>query len=357
MDSSTYPQLVRTFLGPEFPARASLDDYEKSGVMPGMAALESAQVEITTVCNLKCQQCTRTIQNAIGAWDSRHIELEAYLSIIQTLPAAERLILQGVGEPSLHPHFRDLIVSAVETGKFQKIAFNTNGHSRNDAFWKDIASRYPLSVSLSIDSLDQRVATLCREGTNADFLFERLKLMRGIFQEFSVTIVASKLNIDDLEHTLEKIGTLGYGWVGIQDMMTSEREIALDAADRNRIDEIIAQVTTTYPELHVVRPNISAGLHKCAAPFVAPFITLEGFLSPCCAFVQPAAYEWTSVTQNPGNWEAIRTDPRVVNWMKAFIEADPPVCRACAFNPAVAEIEQIEFDRKFSTTPSGNKDA
>jgi hypothetical protein len=48
-----------------------------------------------------------------------------------------------------------------------------------------------------------------------------------------------------------------------------------------------------------------------------------------------------------GDWDSIRNDERVTGWVKRFIDADPETCRACAFNPAIAEIEQIAFDRKF----------
>lgn len=307
-------------------------------LVPPMKSLESVQVEVTTFCNFACQQCTRTKLMAEGKWVNSHISLETYETIIKKLPRAYRVILQGVGEPSLHPNFEDLIRIALATGKYGIVAFNTNGHSHNEAFWRALGQKYRLSVSLSIDSLDQRVATICRKGTDVETLYRQMCLFKDIFAAFSVTMVASRLNFEDIPATLRMIATAGVRQVGIQGMITEEGDLVLDAGQNRELAEHVRVIGAEYPGFQIYgaggsgHSGISSGLERCVAPFVAPFITAKGDLAPCCAAIEPAAYDWTSLLDER-DWNAIRSSPGVINWIRSYVAEDPPMCRTCSFNP------------------------
>ena len=117
-----YPSAIRSAFG----AGGAPNDLVARTFLPPMPSLESVQIEITTWCNLGCQQCGRTKAIAAGTWTNSHIPLERYATIIAKLPRAYRVILQGVGEPTLHPHFLDLV-----TKDHQFIHFPLYGRGNN----------------------------------------------------------------------------------------------------------------------------------------------------------------------------------------------------------------------------------
>jgi MoaA/NifB/PqqE/SkfB family radical SAM enzyme len=308
--------------------------------IPPMRSLESVQIEITTWCNLHCQQCNRTKMLAAGHWTNNHLPLEHYETIVAKLPTAHRLILQGVGEPSLHPHFADLVRIAHETGKYGAVAFNTNGHSHNEAYWRDLAAKFRCSVSLSIDSLDPEIAEVCRSGTDVVVLAAQLRLFKEIFPEFSVTLVASRLNLRDIPRTLRKIAEVGGVAVGIQGVITTDEGVALEVGDNRWLGDEAAALMDEFPGFVVAgaygSSGISTDLKRCIAPFVAPFITIDGEMTPCCAGIDPSQYQHTSLLGEP-TWDEIRGDARVTDWFRSYLADDPDICKACSFNPRRSE--------------------
>ena len=324
-----YPRLIRQVFAPGGPAA----ELVAPAILPAAQGPESVQIEITTWCNLKCRECGRTKMTALGTWVNGHIALDTYAATLEKLPAAKRIILQGVGEPTMHPQFTELVRLAAESGKFERIVFNTNGHTHKDDFWVNLAQRYPCAVSLSVDSLDPVIAERCRSGTDAELLFARLALFRQIFSGFYVTLVASKMNLHDIAATIDKMASLGPGTLAIQSVITDDAEIALDDRDAATLHATIAHAAATTPHLRVQWEFTSTGLRRCVAPFLAPFVTVEGYLTPCCVLIEPSAYGWTSLIGDQ-SWEQATASPGVMNWTQSYLREDPAPCRACPFNPA-----------------------
>jgi MoaA/NifB/PqqE/SkfB family radical SAM enzyme len=336
-----YPTAIRSAFG----AGAVPNEVVAQVFIPPMRSLESVQIEITTWCNLRCQQCNRTKMTAAGRWKNNHIELANYEKIIAKLPRATRVILQGVGEPSLHPNFVDLVRLAHETGKYGAIAFNTNGHSHDEAYWRDLAAKYRCAVSLSIDSLDPEIAEVCRAGSDVAVLNAQLRLFKEIFPWFSVTLVSSRLNLRDIPRTLRKIAELGGIPVGIQGVVTTDEGVALDDGENHWLGAEVAALMHEFPGFSVSgaggSAGISANLKRCVAPFVAPFITIDGDLAPCCAGIDPAAYQWTSLLDER-TWDEVRASAPIVDWFRSYLDEDPAMCKSCSFNPQRAELVRGE---------------
>ena len=78
----------------------------------------------------------------------------------------------------MHPHFVEIIRMAVESKKFGDIWFNTNAHTHDEVWWRELARFPQVVVVLSIDSLDPEIAEICRSTTNVETLCSRLKLFR-----------------------------------------------------------------------------------------------------------------------------------------------------------------------------------
>jgi MoaA/NifB/PqqE/SkfB family radical SAM enzyme len=66
-------------------------------------------IEITTLCNLKCAGCPRTTGIEQGSWTDMHMELDLFGRILDHLPRSALVTLHGIGEPTLHPQFNELV--------------------------------------------------------------------------------------------------------------------------------------------------------------------------------------------------------------------------------------------------------
>jgi MoaA/NifB/PqqE/SkfB family radical SAM enzyme len=333
-DPTGYAAIVRSAFG----SGAARAEDAATHLLPPMLALECLQIEITSWCNFACQQCTRTKLIAQGKWQNEHIPLERYRNIIEKVPRTRQIYLQGVGEPSMHPHFVELVRLASDSEKFDSIHFNSNGHTHDDAYWRSLgnAGYRGLTVALSVDSLDPVIAERCRSGTKADLLWHRLQLFRDSFTWFIVALVASRLNLTDIEQTLRKIGRLGGVPVQITRMMSDDESVVLRPEDEAYLAERIAAIRAEFPDLQLYfnahNSGFSPNEKRCVAPFLSPFIRADGLLTPCCCALETTHYAGVRADDDR-TWDEIRSDPRVLGWVRSFIDEDPTVCQGCTLNP------------------------
>src|SRR3990172_8954640 len=68
---------------------------------------ESAYIEITSRCNLRCAMCPRTHFGAGHGADRGLGDLE---EVLRQLPGVSRAVLHGLGEPLLNPRLPDMIL-------------------------------------------------------------------------------------------------------------------------------------------------------------------------------------------------------------------------------------------------------
>ncbi|HXX53360.1 MAG TPA: hypothetical protein VEI28_02185, partial [Thermodesulfovibrionales bacterium] len=64
-------------------------------------------VEVSTRCNLRCAMCVK--QNTSGDMAEGNLSLETFLALEPSFPHLSALILNGTGEPLLHPQLEEFI--------------------------------------------------------------------------------------------------------------------------------------------------------------------------------------------------------------------------------------------------------
>lgn len=80
------------------------------------------QIELTTRCPLACRMC---IRQAPDPWQHRDMPLEAFERLAGGLEDVETVVLQGWGEPLLHPRLCDVVRRAKAAGP--RVGFVTSG--------------------------------------------------------------------------------------------------------------------------------------------------------------------------------------------------------------------------------------
>ncbi len=335
------PEVFLALVDSTLRSREKPDELRLEVLLAPPLKLGRVQIEITTWCNLKCAECPRTIAIGQGSWTDKHMRLDDYRRIIENSLPATILALQGVGEPTLHPDLLQMIEIAHAAKKFQYITFNTNAIGRGVGHYKKLKAAGLTHISVSVDSLDQKIADACRLGTKVDKLAQRITELLPIFPNLLVTLVASRLNLADIPATVAKLHGLGCPTVEIQPAINYKPIVAgtvdnsLSAADIDQFNRYLPELKAANPKMRILfaAPITMAQTDtRCTRPFTAPYITIDGFLTPCCTAYDPAELGHTSVADT-SMAEAWR-QPGVANWLKSYFEREPEICVGCCFNPA-----------------------
>lgn len=270
------------------------------------------------------------------------MSLEVFRLVLDHLPPADILILQGIGEPVLHPQLRELVTLAKSRGQFNNIAFNTNALSRHVGYYVELSQRGLNHLSISVDSLNQSIADRCRFGTKVEKLKKRIAaLYQALDIPMMISIVLSRHNLYDLPNTLFELSQLGKFSVEIQPLMlyhgipdTEDTSHLLRSQDLETFRRFFPILTHDFASSLVLLP---AGPFwppekrgRCPRPFVSPYITVDGWLTPCCTIVDPGVWQKNSIlTQDFSHaWQSAP----IQSWLQSYLSTQPEVCQGCTFN-------------------------
>ncbi len=297
--------------------------------------LSRFQVEITTGCNLRCVGCQRTIGMSAGRWHNGHMKEGRFSAILANAPPADAIILQGIGEPTLHPSLPAFVTLANQCGKFKAISFNTNALVRDLAYYQDLRRNGLNHLSISVDSLDPCTAAITRSGTDCAVLEEAIGALLGLFGTgITFSIVLSRLNAPELPGLLQRLYALGARVIEIQPLIAygpSARDLCLDRDDLIRICQTItatplAGLSILYAA--AMKPNST----RCRRPLHAAYVTLDGWLTPCCTTNDAGQFGHANLAD--ASFEALWQHAGLVAWMQRSLDRQPDICRGCAFNPS-----------------------
>ncbi|HEX8949071.1 MAG TPA: radical SAM protein, partial [Dissulfurispiraceae bacterium] len=120
-------------------------------------------VEVTTRCNLRCGMCVKQTDNtgiAEGA-----MPRETFAALRPAFPYLKALILNGIGEPLLHPHLEEFIRTARKTlPEGAWVGFQTNGMLLDEARADALLDAGLDRICLSMDAVSQGSFGAIRDG-------------------------------------------------------------------------------------------------------------------------------------------------------------------------------------------------
>lgn len=248
------------------------------------------QIEITTKCNLRCMMCPNR-----GFSDFRMTEMsmDTYLRALdQSLPELEYVYMWGVGEPTSHPKFLEMVRIAKQKGL--KVSFSTNGTFMNERMVKQIVQLGVDEVIFSIDSADPELFEEIRRGAKFGKVIRNLETllrMRGVKKIPSVSITCSlmKLNLNGMPRLVELAHKLGVQKVWFQNIISwdhfTESQSLLGVKNKKEIFRIFDEtkrvardkgVWIRLPEFEV------KGNSVCVFPWFGPMnVRWDGSVTLC----------------------------------------------------------------------------
>jgi putative metalloenzyme radical SAM/SPASM domain maturase len=124
-------------------------------------------VEVTTRCNLRCPMCAKRVPGSgIGDGD---LSEETFARLAPAFPTLDTLILNGIGEPLLHPRLEPFIREArraMPAGA--TIAFQTNGTLLGADRAEGLVRSGVDRVCVSLDALSPQLLRTIRPGADVD---------------------------------------------------------------------------------------------------------------------------------------------------------------------------------------------
>jgi len=250
------------------------------------------QIEPTIHCNLQCLMCV----NPISDRKRKHMSLDEFKRIVNSLPALRKLSLVGAGEPLMNPWLFDMIEYAKSKGI--AIGFATNGMLLTEEMARRVISSGIDWINISIDSPYKEKYEKIRKGANFDTLLNNIRCFAAMqgpkpATELSVWFVMMKDNMEELPELIKLAKTLGVNKVSTQlEHSWSDERIKTRLMDRcagtfsENVKNILKKARAEAEKLntdfsYVNIPDESRG-RACKWPWKSCYITVEGFVTPCC---------------------------------------------------------------------------
>lgn len=260
-----------------------------------LAGPQHLQIEPTVRCNLECTTCSR--ESVIASYSRLDLEVQQIKKVRKELPLLKSVKLQGLGEPFLHPQIDQILLEL----KGLRIWMITNGTLFGLEKYRLLATTHLSDVSISIDSLDHEKFQMLRKPAKLEKVLEGLDALikdrdssnRSL--SIGVNFVASHLNIDEipaleqfvLDRKLDYLSVVPVeNWNIPGEKQYEEARIFVQKSRAQRIPMMKAvRRLQRRLALHAVPCGFkgdSKRLGSCHWPFTSAFISVEGYVTPCC---------------------------------------------------------------------------
>lgn len=260
------------------------------------------QVEISSICNYRCQSCLLGTQSR----SRQMMSLSQFQDIISEAKP-DYLVITGIGEALLNKDLCGMIRFAKKKKIIVKM--DTNGLILTKEFSKRILSTGLDYLSVSLDTLNEQIYnTLTRTSGNLPKVLNNLsslieyKKKNKIHINLEATLLISKLNIEYLPETIKRISMLSLDSASCSLAMrgfdTNNDIFILDEQNENKKNyyiHIFKQSRETAKKfglinlaksidwiLNLINNKQSESKKLCYFGIYNSFILSDGTMLPCC---------------------------------------------------------------------------
>jgi putative metalloenzyme radical SAM/SPASM domain maturase len=171
-------------------------------------------VETTTRCNLQCPMCLKnTCKDTIFEEDMTQ---ETFNTLIPAFSTLQVLILNGIGEPLLHPHLDDFIrIAKHHMPSDSWVGFQSNGFMINEQRADSLIEAGLDRICLSLDAMNPEDFRLIRKGGELSGVIQALQSLNvarkrnHVPLKIGIEFVLRNDNLPDLPETIRWAGSTG----------------------------------------------------------------------------------------------------------------------------------------------------
>ncbi len=309
-------------------------------------------LEVTNRCNLKCTTCPQSWGMPEASAD---LSPESVAQLLSQLPEVRRVVLHGIGEPTLNPHLPEIIALVKARGAYA--LFNTNGLTLRGRLLSKLVASGLDEVRVSVDAATPETYQLVRGADGFARIIENVAALRRAKERvgaetprISLWMTGLKTNIAELPALVEVAHGAGIAEVYLQRLVYSGRGMAREdealfghasAAEEAAIRTAMARAE----ELGMVLRGSAEALplgdvpgaeaapwRGCRRPWTLMYVTANGNVLPCCiAPFTDAPYEGLvlgNAFRQP--LEEIWDGARYQRWRERMLSGEPPAaCKGC----------------------------
>ena len=262
------------------------------------------ETEISTACNLRCSMCELSLGHKKWGQPAKLMPYEDIIKILDEFPHMVWYDWTGIGEPLLHPQFLDIVREVKRRGLYVE-CFDHMGN------WDEKITDFILDHKLnrvqpSVDGATKATYESIRRGASFDkmchnirYLFAEKKRRESRLPIIDFHMIVQEANVREMVPFVGFVRELaGDQRVGIQ-MTEMLREIAgLDAKKVSiteaHIADVMAEARRQNVQVWINRNatgRVKADMRQCNSWYM-PFITVEGYVYPCCAQNERGDRKW-----------------------------------------------------------------
>ncbi len=198
-------------------------------------------VEVTTRCNLRCAMCPREAPG--GAIRDGDMTAETFARLAPAFARLDALVLNGVGEPLLHPGLEGFIAEGKRampaTGW---VGFQTNGQLLGPVRARSLARAGVDRICISADAVSPELFSTLRRGGRQDRIATATASLHEAARErgrpisVGLEFVAMRSNLRQLPELVRWAARSGVGFVIVTHMLPYDGRMATAAAFDSNTD-------------------------------------------------------------------------------------------------------------------------
>lgn len=203
-------------------------------------------VEVTSRCNMSCAMCVK--QTSGGADPEGDLSMPLFRALAPAFPGLDAFILNGVGEPLLHPQLEEMIRAARERMPTEGwVGFQSNGLLLTDARAVSLASAGLDRICFSIDGVSPETFRKVRKGGEIEGVERALAAMAAAKKrcgrpdlQVGVEFVVMRGNLRELPDALRWSAARGATFAIVTHVLPYDLYHGREAAFERNTDEAIA---------------------------------------------------------------------------------------------------------------------
>lgn len=299
---------------------------------------QEIQIEPTVRCNMNCIMCDTKARHR-----APDMGLENFKQIVGQLRGVKTLGLHGLGESLLNREFFEMVKYALS--KRFMVRFNTNMSLMTNKIAEKLIEVGLTEIRFSIDAPNRQIykqlrgVDLFQSVVKKSKSFVRLRGERKI-PYIKQVIVLMKENYRHLNEMITLGKEIGVDEVFIQNMQSWSRpefrekeskEHSIFCLPKEELEKIFLNVQKNG--IKVSLPPLEGGKYSCTWPYTGAWISVEGYLCPCCECHDPRILNFGNVLEVPiiELWNS----PKYNKFRQDFNEGKAQICYECILKKGV----------------------
>lgn len=266
------------------------------------------QIELTTRCPLDCRMCIRRGRE----WRNADLGLDDFARLAPLLREVETVVLQGWGEPLLHPHLAEVVRLAKRAGGSPEAApsvgFVTSGQGLDRARAAALVEAGLDFIGFSVAGATPAVHGAIRVRSELDEVVEAARQVAAVKRErgrahprVHAVYLMMKENLHQLPDLPELAGRMGAEEIVLTNLVDvsdpwQDGQRVFGRGGEEACREVLAETERRARDagLAMRRPSLSPRVTPVCEedPLRNLFVTADGDLSPCVYLCPPVPQEF-----------------------------------------------------------------